>query len=125
MKQQDLDKYQQQLLHMGADLEGKVRGLKEEALRSTADEVRSNLSKTPMHLADLSSEHYNQQIATDLLQNERDMLAEVVAALERIQDGTYGTCQSCGKNISRERLNAVPYARHCFHCAQTQDPAEL
>jgi RNA polymerase-binding protein DksA len=124
MKQQDLEKFRERLLRMGDDLEGKVRGLKDEALRSTADEVRSNLSKTPMHLADLSSEHYNQQIATDLLQNERDMLAEVVAALQRLEDGTYGKCESCGKGITRERLDAVPYTRHCIQCAQTNEIAE-
>ena len=40
----------------------------------------------------------------------------VEGALERIEAGTYGTCQRCGKPISEERLEALPYAELCIDC---------
>ena len=44
-------------------------------------------------------------------------LRAIEAALERIEDGTYGQCISCGDDISMERLTAVPYAVKCRTCA--------
>lgn len=45
-------------------------------------------------------------------------LKEVDAALARMEDGTYGTCDSCGDEIAPERLEARPYARECITCKQ-------
>jgi RNA polymerase-binding protein DksA len=43
--------------------------------------------------------------------------AEIQAALRRIEDGSYGTCASCGEPIGRKRLEALPYATKCINCA--------
>ena len=42
---------------------------------------------------------------------------EIVAALGRASSGTYGLCAECNLPISEERLEVVPYARHCIRCA--------
>ena len=55
------------------------------------------------------------QLDTVLRQTER-RLAEVEAALVRIEDGTYGTCEACGGAIPAERLEARPAARRCVAC---------
>jgi len=47
-----------------------------------------------------------------------ETLKEVDAALERMDDGTYGTCISCGSEIPAERLDARPYASECMACKQ-------
>ena len=52
-----------------------------------------------------------------LLRQSRDHLAEVDAALRRVDDGTYGTCQRCGRAIPAPRLEARPVARTCVECA--------
>ena len=59
--------------------------------------------------------------ATDLalLADETAVLREVVAALERMREGTYGRCVTCGRSIPRVRLAVIPYARRCTGC-QTQ-----
>jgi RNA polymerase-binding transcription factor DksA len=44
-------------------------------------------------------------------------LAEIEAALERIADGTYGTCEVCGHAIGRDRLRALPEVRRCMGCS--------
>lgn len=123
MKKSELDKYQQRLFRMARDLMEKDASLKEEALRSLGESARSNLSKVPMHLGDLSSDTYDQQVSTQLLQNEREMLVEIADALERIEQKTYGKCEECKKNISQERLQAVPYTRYCISCAREREPS--
>jgi DnaK suppressor protein len=49
-------------------------------------------------------------------------LADVERALEKVADGTYGTCDSCGEAISEERLDAIPSATLCISCARTRRP---
>lgn len=50
-------------------------------------------------------------------QNTLDLLRKAERALERIDAGTYGTCESCGKAIPVERLEVLPYSTLCVECA--------
>jgi RNA polymerase-binding protein DksA len=63
--------------------------------------------------------------ATHVFEQQRDLalrerneqhLAEVVAALARLDAGTYGTCTRCGRPVAPERLEAIPWAAHCIDC---------
>ncbi|HZR10199.1 MAG TPA: TraR/DksA family transcriptional regulator [Myxococcales bacterium] len=47
-------------------------------------------------------------------------LAELEAALQRIESGSYGTCQTCGGAVGRQRLRAIPEARFCIECVSTR-----
>jgi DnaK suppressor protein len=58
-----------------------------------------------------------QQVAA-LLESARTRLRDVDAALARIDEGTYGTCESCGDAIRPERISARPAARTCVACAR-------
>jgi DnaK suppressor protein len=49
----------------------------------------------------------------------RRMLAEIEAALRRLDEGSYGACHGCGGVISTQRLQAEPYARYCAGCEPT------
>lgn len=66
------------------------------------------------HLADSASETYLRELDGGLEENAEHILAEIQAALERIEEGTYGLCVTCGKPIAPERLEAVPYAARCI-----------
>ena len=44
-----------------------------------------------------------------------------VGALKRIEDGSYGLCEVCGMKIPDPRLEAIPYAALCFHCASQRE----
>ncbi len=118
MNQQRLEHYYQKLHELGQGLESRMSGLNDEALRSTSDDQQGNLSNTPMHLGDASSNQYDQDVATNLLGTEREIGHEVAAALDRVEQGTYGNCEDCGREISHERLDALPYARHCIECSE-------
>jgi DnaK suppressor protein len=66
------------------------------------------------HIADSASETYLRELDEGLEENAEHVLAEIDNALERIDDGTYGLCVSCGGPIGVERLEAVPYATLCI-----------
>jgi RNA polymerase-binding transcription factor DksA len=119
MTKAELETFRQRLVDMGTRLEGNVSSLTGEALRPAGGEQAGGLSNVPIHPADLGTDNYEQEVATDLLGNERDTLAAVRAALDRIEQGTYGACEVCGRPISRERLDTVPYATLCIDHART------
>jgi DnaK suppressor protein len=66
--------------------------------------------------ADVGTEVYEQERALTMERNEQALLAEVEAALARLDDGTYGQCIRCGRAIPIERLEALPFARYCIQC---------
>lgn len=68
------------------------------------------------HLADDASEVVTRDLNLALRSNSEDLLAQVEAALQRIDDGTYGVCARCGQPINPERLEALPYATYCITC---------
>lgn len=67
----------------------------------------------PDELADHASDTYDREMGDTLEENAGQILREVDTALARIEDGTYGICTRCGKEIPTERLDAVPYATLC------------
>ena len=54
---------------------------------------------------------------TALLAAARERVAEVDDALRRVDAGSYGVCERCGRPIAPARLEARPFARHCMECA--------
>lgn len=65
---------------------------------------------------DMSLRDVNQEIALRLGEHESRMVADIDQALLRIDEGTYGECQSCGKPIDERRLDAMPTARYDAAC---------
>jgi RNA polymerase-binding transcription factor DksA len=61
---------------------------------------------------------FERQHVAALADSAREDLAEIQAALARLADGSYGTCQACGARISAERLAARPTARTCVGCVR-------
>jgi hypothetical protein len=73
-----------------------------------------------MHLGDLGTETYTQELDSTLLENETYLRDEAIEALNRIDAGTFGRCTSCGKDIGAARLDALPYVGQCVGCAQAE-----
>jgi RNA polymerase-binding protein DksA len=63
----------------------------------------------------------DRQIDYSLEEASNHVLAAIDAALERIEAGTYGTCQTCGKPIGDDRLEAIPYATQCIDCRRREE----
>lgn len=113
-------------------LDGRVgddlKSLEEEARTGLGGEAGGGLSNAPTHLADFGTEQYMQELNATLLENEEYIRLEVRAALGRLDRGTFGRCERCGREVMAERLEALPYTRYCTPCsAEIADgaPADL
>jgi DnaK suppressor protein len=67
-----------------------------------------------------ASHVFEQQRDLALRERAEQHLAEVDAALARIEAGTYGRCTSCGRPVGSERLAALPWAAHCIECQRAR-----
>lgn len=76
----------------------------------------SELSFYDNHPSDMASELECREKGIALKANEILILDKVEASLKNIQDGSYGRCKKCGKEIPRERLDFTPYADQCINC---------
>jgi len=121
MTRSEIDGYRHRLDELKARVGGDVTTLQAEALRPIGSEASGGLSDVPRHLADRSSNAYEEDVALGLLGNEGHILGEVEAALERIDAGRFGLCIGCGAALTGERLAALPYARYCVHCEKQQE----
>lgn len=81
-------------------------------------------SETP-DLGDRATDAFNREISYGVRIKERDIVRLIDQALGRIESGHYGVCVGCGRKIQKERLTAVPWARHCFACQELQDRGAL
>jgi|SRR4051812_45942803 DnaK suppressor protein len=85
-----------------------VRGDQAAALESADDGVKDSV--------DMSLQDVNQELALRLGERESQAVAEIDEALRRIDEGTYGQCERCGKEIDERRLEAMPTARFDAAC---------
>lgn len=76
----------------------------------TAD-AREEAPQFSQHMADAGTDAYDRDLALSMLSSEQNSLYEIEQALNRIRDGSYGTCELTGKRIARERLEAIPWTR--------------
>jgi|RhiMethySRZTD1v2_1073278.scaffolds.fasta_scaffold243730_2 DnaK suppressor protein len=82
-----------------------------------------DLSGYSFHMADAGTDAMEREKAFLFASAEGRREREIVEALQRIYDGTYGVCENCGKPIARARLEAVPYVRLCVSCKEKEERA--
>jgi DnaK suppressor protein len=69
-------------------------------------------------IADRAASSYNKEFLFHQSNNDRQLLQMVEGALDRIREGNFGECISCGREINPKRLEAVPWTRHCIDCQE-------
>jgi DnaK suppressor protein len=79
---------------------------------SMQDEVDESVVDN--HLAETASVTLDREMGYSLEENEARLLGAIEAALQRIDNGTYGRCERCGNEIEPERLEAIPWATLCL-----------
>ena len=99
-------------------LESLVREREAEGVgtQSETDQI-SELSSLDQHQGDIGTETFEREKDFSLLEQLEAEIGDLDAALRKIDDGTYGTCEVCGKQIEAERLEAVPGTRTCIEHA--------
>jgi DnaK suppressor protein len=75
-------------------------------------------------LGDQANTAYTREFFFELGNGNQRLLRDVVAALQKIDDGSFGNCERCGEAISDKRLEALPFARHCIDCQRLAEQEE-
>jgi RNA polymerase-binding protein DksA len=117
MKKAEAKLYRQRLIALRARLRGDVNQMADAALNQRRSEANGDLSSMPIHMADMGTDNFEQEFTLSLMENEGVALEQIEAAMERIENGTYGECEECGGKIPKKRLDAIPYASMCVRCA--------
>jgi DnaK suppressor protein len=107
---------EKRLQHFRALLEDELRRHSENVREDQADALEAASDDGVKDSADMSVQDVSQETAFRLGERESQMVADIDQALLRIEEGTYGVCQRCGKEIEERRLEAVPTARYDAQC---------
>jgi RNA polymerase-binding protein DksA len=111
----DTEQFRGVLLEERTRVQAALENLREETAGTLYDDAGEE-SAYDNHLADTATETYDRELDYTLEENSEHVLGEIEAALARIAGGTYGICTNCGKPISEERLEALPWATLCIDC---------
>ena len=111
----DTEQFRGVLLEERTRVQAALENLREETAGTLYDDAGEE-SAYDNHLADTATETYDRELDYTLEENSQHVLGEIEPALTRIEGGTYGICTNCSKQISEERLEALPWATLCIDC---------
>ena len=100
---------------------------KQRLLNNSKNALMNELALSPDDLADetdLAASELNQNITFKLRDRERQLLTKIDEALERMDEGTFGTCEDCEEPIEPRRLEARPVSTLCVACKERQEHRE-
>jgi RNA polymerase-binding protein DksA len=113
------DRFRDILLEERSRVTAAINNLHENNSVSLEDETEEETYDN--HLADSATATLNREIDYTLEENAEHVLKAINDALQRIENGSFGTCARCGKPIAEERLEAIPYANRCIDCKRLEE----
>ena len=116
MKKRDLDKFRKILKGQREELLGNAK-------RTLSGDIHLDPDDFPDEI-DTASSEINLAFTGRVREREQGLLKKIIEALERIEDGEYGECESCGETIGVKRLMARPVAELCIDCKSEQEKLE-
>jgi RNA polymerase-binding protein DksA len=117
----DTDRFRERLLEERKRVEAAIAYLHEEAPGSMEDQVEEMIGTSDNHPGDAATVTLDREMDYTLQENSGHVLAEIDQALQRLDDGTFGTCRTCGQPIAAERLEAMPWATQCIDCKSKEE----
>jgi DnaK suppressor protein len=112
------------LAEVRQELEAEAAGLRQD-ISSAESEIAARLGDAVGDAgddsADAGAKTFEREHELALTQNARELLAQTRRVLSKIDDGSYGVCESCGKPIGKARLQAFPRATLCVTCKQREE----
>lgn len=110
MKKKDKERYKKKLLKMKNEIINKLS-----EVYSESKEVEPEIAQD---IGDRAETSYTKEFLLSLSNTERKQLQLIDNALKRIEDGQYGICQKCHKEIGKKRLEIIPWALYCIDCQE-------
>lgn len=119
MNSQKLEYFKRKLLAEKSDVIALLKQMEENEAFNSKVEYAAEISELSMydnHPSDIATETFDQERGLALKEHEITIIKKIEDSLANIEQGSYGICKSCGKNISEERLEFIPYAEFCVTC---------
>lgn len=116
MTKKELEHFKQIILEKRKEVIKNLEYLRSTILDSTTREATGDHSAYSFHMADQGTDNMEREKAFLFAARDEKYLKQLDMALERIENGTYGICRVCQKEIDHKRLEAVPTTTICFDC---------
>ena len=119
MTNTDLTIHREKLLALRASLLGDMSQMEDDSLKD-----HSKTTSIPTDMEELANDNADQELTLTLLGSDEGILDQIEAAIQRIDNGSYGRCEKCGEQIPKSRLDAIPYAADCVQCASQEEEGQ-
>jgi RNA polymerase-binding protein DksA len=123
MKKEKLKFFQKLLINKQNETLKSIDYLLENLQNTQSEQNESH--KQSNQLEDINTDSYDQSNIIVLLNREKKYLLQIQDSLKEIDEGKYGICKMCGKEIMDKRLEAVPTTSMCIHCKQKEKSHSL
>ena len=120
LNKKDLKHFEERLLEERKKLMGQL-GYLEKTMNQTQRDSSGDLSAYSFHMADMGTDAMEREKAFLFASAEGRLLYHVNEALRRLYRNEYGICESCGKEIGKARLEAIPHVTLCVSCQEKQE----
>ncbi len=117
MDKKKLDAFKKKLEERQQALRKAVSRIEEDGRIADQDQTQD--------IADRAASSYTKEFLFSQSNNERQLLNMVETALQRLREGNFGECISCGNEINAKRLEAVPWTRYCIECQEKKEKGLL
>jgi len=117
----DLERFKKVLQETRTKIAEDLEHLEKDSLNTSQREASGDLSGYSFHMADIATDNFDREFNLGLASNEQQALNMIDAALRKIDDGTYGICETCSKMITQKRLLAMPHGRLCIKCQELEE----
>ena len=115
----ELEEFREALEREKAELQAQLKELEESSFSTPQSDISGEVAFDEEY-ADSGTATFEREKDLSLENNIRDLLDKIDRALARIEHGTYGLCERCGKPIEKARLKALPYANLCIKDKQAE-----
>jgi DnaK suppressor protein len=116
---QEIDELRTRLESERGELADQLTTIEDQAFAATQSDMSGDVGVDD-ESADAGTATFEREKELSIEQNVRDLIQKIDRALKRIDDGTYGICERCGKPIEKARIKALPYVDLCIKDAQAR-----
>lgn len=120
-RKDELAYFRAQLQNQLELIQNNLNALASDNLKRSPIEATGDISAHSTHMADQGTDNFDRELALNLASSRQDSLYDVEDAIRRIDEGTYGACEVCGRGIERARLKALPFAKKCMGCQNASE----
>lgn len=117
----NIDILKQSLIKQKKAIEKTINNMKNHKIAKQDVYSPNELSNYDNHPAEIATELFQLELNNALKVHEEHLLEEINDALEKIDGGKYGECETCGRKIPYKRLKALPYSRLCINCQNNKE----